>query len=226
MDLYEIHISHQSHAVKLGLLDIPWIYRVNRQSHGEQRICISAKHFPVEEVPPSAYNLSENQSIDPAVPDLIRRQLFKPAVYKQRRKRGDHRAVDGQTAPPEIEDAQKVIFVLIPGKDHVIDPCPDHGKNDCINAKIPYNVCVHSLRFCHALRHQHAKYDTDTDDHAVKSDLKSKHRKTFRQILQIDPKMRESDILYSHCIRHIFYLPYSNNHTLNRNRITSPSFTT
>jgi hypothetical protein len=133
-------------------------------------------------------------------------------------------AVYGDPATPDIEDLQQIILIGVPEKDHIVDARADDRKDHDPDGRIPVGIRILPRLFCHVRSHDDAGQHRCGKDAAIKGDGISANIKGLRHILQIDPEVRESNIHFTHYIRHILSSP-PGGQTLKRNRQTSPSCT-
>ena len=107
-------------------------------AHAQEEIAknLLAEALPVEEIAPAAHTLTDQQPQNHDVQiggDFL---LFDLREEKQSQNPADHAPVDGQTAPPDVEDGGEVAPIAVPAEDHIVDSGADngcgHGEEDCV----------------------------------------------------------------------------------------------
>ena len=177
----------------------------NGNLHGKQAVVIVTENFPVHEVAPAADGLSQDKAGHGGVPHEQRILFLDPAPHKQRDKRRDDSAVYRHTAAAQTKDTEQIVLVIIPGKDHIINPCPNYGKNHRPNRKIPIVILILPRLFCDLYCRQQTRYNPDADDETVKGNLKAEHAERPGHIFQIDSQIWECNFTNIH--RHLISGP-------------------
>ena len=155
------------------LRDIGTAYGIQWQLHRKQTICIAAESLSVEKVAPATDDLSQNQPDTCSVchqPEIL---FFYFYIYIKCNYCRDHTAEYRQSAFPEIQNVDQIVFVLIPGKDNIIRSRPDQCDRDRIECHIKILI---RILVCF-LRHPHGNAQTQNhsacDDHTVIGNLKA-----------------------------------------------------
>ena len=120
----------------------------DRKLHGKETVIVIAEHFPVHEVSPAAYCLSEDQSGHSGVSHQRHAFLLGAAPDIKCDIRRDHATVNRKPAASQLENVQKIILVVVPRKHHIIKPCTDHTEEDSPDRQIPVVVRILPCLLC------------------------------------------------------------------------------
>ena len=127
-------------------------------------------------------DLAEHQSRHTDIRNLQKLLLLHPAIYPQRNKSRNHRAINGQSAFARVKDTEQIVLIKIPTEDDIVNPRSDNGKNNRIDRKIPNQIRIQLLFLRNVRRQQDSTKNTQADDHTIESDTKPEDAKTPRHI--------------------------------------------
>ena len=194
----QIHeMIHQSRLFNLpqspGLLKIS-----ERYLHSQQAVGIPAKRFPVEEITPASHNLSYKQRHSHGI-EHQQRLLFSHFRKNKQYDNGcRHTADDAESAVPGIDNIRQMIFIIVPGKNHVISSrtnnCRNHHADQII--QIQLRILPGPLRL--SLSHQQTHQKTGSDDDTIKHNRKISDGNVPSHMGKYNTQIRKSDI-------HIFH---------------------
>ena len=114
-------IGSRLHMGGNALTDVGCAHHGDGQAHGEQAVCILAENLSVKEVAPAAQDLTQDQAEADVIQKQIRICFFESAEYKYSNNGQNDTAVDRKTASPQIKNLKRVVLVVIPHEDHIID---------------------------------------------------------------------------------------------------------
>ena len=131
---------------------------LNGNAHGEiAQYRMRRKHFRrygqpvgflIEKVSPAAYRLRQHKTRR----NYVRKgeEAYFPDLgeYERRKQAAYHRAVYGKTALTDVNDTLNIVFIHIPGKNHIIDSCSGNPRNYPDNSHIEIIFRVLPGSFC------------------------------------------------------------------------------
>ena len=194
MHLNIINTAHIHDMCRQICTDIRPAHRTHRQLHGQQVVGIAAKSFPVEEIAPPAHHLSQHQAQTGRVCQQAKGLFSHSGKHKHRGDGRQHTAVDGQTAVADIENAEQIVLVHIPGKHHIVHPGADDGQHHGDHGQIQIHFRILARAFCLPLGQQHTADDADANDDAVIGNGKAADGYVFAHMLQVNSQMGKIDI--------------------------------
>src|SRR5699024_7280655 len=174
--------------------------------HGKRSVGITAESLPVKKVAPAAHDLSHQKSHAHRIEHERRLLLSHLRKNEKDQDRRRHTADNTKTSMPDIDDIQKIILVVIPGKNHIVGSRPDNSGDHHADQVIQINLRILSgpLRFslCHKKPHQKACGNDDP----VKHNRKSPDGNVPSHMVQYDPEMGKSNIhiFHSALLNHAF----------------------
>ena len=173
-------------------------------SHGKQGVGISAEGLTVEKIAPSAYKLTDEYSEKTAVGKQKEAYLPDPAENKCCNTAGNDTSVYGETALTDIQNADKIVFILIPFEEYIVQSgaydSEYYGKNKKIIVQIRVIMMSSGIMLYNKERQQHA----DADDYSVKCNFKiAEYGNMVGKLSDDDTKMREYNVSSIEAHKHL-----------------------
>lgn len=127
-----------------GHMPLKTTFPLDLDAKGEKTECRVADRKPisflVKIIPPAAERLSQDQTGSNDVTQGKERNLLYPAENPRSKKACNYSTINGNTAFPDPQDGNKVIFKLRPGKGDIIDAGTDNTAGQCNQCKI--DACI------------------------------------------------------------------------------------
>ena len=194
MHLYVLHtVDHHLMGCD-RFSDLPLTHRIDRKLHRKQIIGIFPKTLPVEEISPTADDLSGDQSQSRRITHQGELQFSLFANANCRNHRCDHSTVDRQASLTQIKYLQQIVLVPVPGERNIIDTRTNQRTDNSDDRQIKIVVLILPTALCltqsDKQSHQHCKCQRQS----IKSDLKIADMDRFANMTQINVKIWEIDI--------------------------------
>ena len=114
--------------------------------HSQEGVGFFAVNLCIEEVAPSADNLTDEKSGNANIKYIQGVELFYSAVNKGGGDCTDKSAIDGESALPQLEDSQEASDGF-PVKNAVVNSCTGDAENQAPQADVNYVVRVNATLF-------------------------------------------------------------------------------
>ena len=138
-----------------------------RQSHAGEGRRLAAEGLAVDEVAPAADALPDEQTGCADVRHRAEGDLPLPAPDDAGQDARDHAAVDGEPALPDLERVERVLAVVAPLEDDVVQPRADDGQRDHPDEKVIERVRLDAAAAAVPRTVEHRQDEAHGDDRAV-----------------------------------------------------------
>ena len=142
-------------------------------AHAEEKVVedLRAEGLPVEEVPPAANQLTDQQTQGHDVQIGRQLLLLELGEEQQPQNGADDAAVDGDAPLPDVEGGDGIVLVEIPAEDHVVDPGADNGRGHGEENGVRHQVKVGAEFLDPLFGVEDGQQKTQGDDQPVVVDL-------------------------------------------------------
>ena len=168
--------ADKAHQIPHGFIQEGRVHRVgpvDRHAPGQRGL--AAVRLAVDKVAPAADALADQQAERGQIAQGGKRQLFHPAVNQQRDQHADHRAVDRNAAVPDGDDLGRVLAVIAPLEDHIIDARADNAGRHADDQAVDQVVRGDAKLLDTRIDIQRREHKADADDDAVPVDVLAEH---------------------------------------------------
>ena len=187
----------KAHEVPYRLIQEGRVHRVRAvDRHAPRQGGRAAVRLAVDEIAPAADALADQQSERRQVAQAGKGQLFDPAVHKQGDHHADHRAVDRNAAVPDGDDLGRVLAVIVPFKDDVVNARADDADRHADDQAV-HKVVRGDAKFLYAgVDVQRGKDKADADDDAVPVNILAEEIDGNAVQGEFQPQPRERDNMF------------------------------
>ena len=95
--------------------------------------------FLVNKVPPAPDRLPQNNAGRRHIRYLPKMQALPPDIKITADYSSQQSPVDGQTPVPDADHLQKIALIQLPGKNHIIESCPDKSQGPAASTR--FKIC-------------------------------------------------------------------------------------
>ena len=153
--------------------------RNHLNAHAQEEVVVDlrAEGLPVEEIAPAADALADQQAQRHDV--QIGRQLLLLHLGEEQQAQGgaDDAAVDGDAALPDVESGNRVVLVVVPLEDHVVDSGADDGQGNGEENRVDHAVHIGAELLDPPAHVENRQQEAQGDDHAVEIDFSAEDGK-------------------------------------------------
>ena len=189
MHLNILDAVYRHHMIPHFLCDFIGTDRGNRKLHRKQVVSVVTECLTVKEVSPPSHNLTEHDAHARGIHQKAEVLFLLSAVNHHRNAGTDDAAVDGKSALADVENTQKIILIIVPGKYNVVNPCPENTGCDADHRKIEVLLRVLPRPLCLSLGNPDRNHHTGYDHDAVIGNGKSENTDVFSHMIEINPEI-------------------------------------
>ena len=177
------------------LIDHGRIHNGFLDSHGKKRIRIPSESFRIEEISPSADCLPQNKTEDTGIRHRKKIQLLLPRVDNTGKKSHQNASVDGKSALTNIRNFQKMLRIVVPFKNDIIDSRPDDAENNDPKGKILNIIRLVSAPDILFRCNKKSKQHPAANNHPVKRNGKPENTDVIYQVFDSNMQIRKIQII-------------------------------
>ena len=134
-----LHIADSVYILQMSrhiIIDHRRIHNGFLYTHSKKRVRIASESLRIKEVSPASHSLSENKSQYTGIRHRKEIQLLFLTKNDTGRNCSKNPSVNRKSPLPDIWNLHKMLRIIVPFKDDIVNSCPDYAKDDNEERKV------------------------------------------------------------------------------------------